>query len=104
MHPKNLEGHYTFENILQGIMFPSSTLLDKRGSPRERGSGLHFGYYSSSDTHEGVSIVVEFLTRCNKISNPAFPAELPPCEALWVTFVQVLHKHTKINLPGFTRV
>lgn len=60
MHPKNLEWHYTFENILQGIMYPSSTLLDNGAVP-ENVVVVCILVTTVPPTHKGVSIVVEFL-------------------------------------------
>lgn len=57
MHPKNLEWHYTFENILQGIMYPSSTLLDNGAVP-ENVVLVCILVTTVPPTHEGVSIVV----------------------------------------------
>lgn len=57
MHPENLEGHYTFKNILQGIMYPSSMLLDNGAVP-ENVVVVCILVTTVPPTHEGVSIVV----------------------------------------------
>lgn len=60
-----LEVHYTFEHILQSIVYRSSILLDNEAVP-ENLVVVFILVTTVPPTHKGVSIVLEFLTRCIK--------------------------------------